>query len=88
MDKAEIRAKAEILRLALPAKPKVHEQFQVLIEAALTAAYDQGWDDGVEAAVKVEPQYDGYWNTALYQLGVKHKEEAIRRLSKKVVVEA
>ena len=52
MDKAEIRAKAE----------KVYDQLGHYsrsggddigdIEAALAAAYDQGWNEGVEAAVK------------------------------------
>jgi len=48
MDKAEIRAKS--LELADELREQTGVEGMFTIEAALTAAYDQGWDEGVEAA--------------------------------------
>jgi len=71
MDKAEIRAKAEklmgIQQISTYRHPHRFIQMDE-IEAALTAAYDQGWDEGVEAA-----------KVAYFEEGT---VEAIRRLRK------
>ena len=51
MDKAEIRAKA--FELVTRVEAQSFRQISLNIaEAALTAAYDQGWNEAVEAAAE------------------------------------
>ncbi len=54
MDKAEIRAKAEklagVVSTTFDCDENSHEAHIERIEAALTAVYDQGWDEGVKEA--------------------------------------
>lgn len=55
MDKAEIRAKAERLKVLLDSRLDGTIEMSALnevIESVLTAAYDAGWNEAVEAAAK------------------------------------
>ncbi len=95
MEKADSRAKAEELRLFAredcdPDDWK-HSDYEIVntIEAALTAAYDKGWDEGVEAAAAVSPEqypdapegvnFDDYITGWIAAMEV--KDEAIKGLA-------
>jgi len=82
MDKAEIRAIAEkALQGVDNVLHRSHGMSRVnSIEAALTAAYDQGWDEGVEAAAEAVRGPDSMAKDGWAV--VKRAVDEIRRLKK------